>query len=48
MPGISPARNSAPSDVPVTAEYRIIGEDGGIIGPMPADDAVTAAEKSAG
>ena len=29
---MTPARNSAPSDVPVTAEYRIIGELGGATG----------------
>jgi hypothetical protein len=32
----------------VTAEYRIMGELGGIMGPMPADEAVTAADISAG
>ena len=38
-----PARNRAPSEVPVAAAYRIIGDDGGISGPMPDEDAVTAA-----
>jgi hypothetical protein len=47
-PGTTPARNRAPSEVPVTAEYRIIGELGGIRMPIPDEVAERAAANGPG
>ena len=44
MPGMAPARNICPTEMPVSEPTMIIGMEGGMIGPTTAEAAVTAAE----
>ena len=41
-PGIMPAKNKKPIELSEITEYKTIGIDGGIIGPIVADAAVIA------
>jgi hypothetical protein len=45
IPGTMPAANSAPIDTFMTKPYRTMMPDGGMIGPITAAAAVTAAAK---
>ena len=42
MPGITPAMNSLPTEIPVMELYSTIRMEGGMMEPMVADAAVTA------
>lgn len=46
IPGMMPPINMAPMEVLTVAPYTTITMDGGIIGPMTDEEAVTATEKS--
>ena len=46
IPGMMPPINMAPMEVLTVAPYTTITMDGGIIGPMTEEEAVTATEKS--
>ena len=47
IPGIIPAMNILDTESPVMVAAMIIGTDGGMIGPIQEEAAVTAQEKSA-
>src|SRR4051812_42673944 len=47
-PGTTPPRNSAPTDAPETSAYSNIGIDGGMMGPMVAEAALTATANALG
>ncbi len=46
IPGMAPAKKSAPMETPVREPYKIISILGGMIGPMHDDVQVTAIENS--